>query len=184
MTKSGAKKAGDRPPKPVVIEPQLDRIPEELRERPQWVCWRYEWKDGKWTKAPYNPESRWHAKTNDPKTWHPFKRVAYAYKQARGWSCPYDGVGYVFTADDPYTGVDFDHCFDDVDGAKVIKPDAAEWVERFDSYTELSVSGQGAHVLIKAKPSRNFKNDGAGRELYDKGRYFTFTGNSYHDEPK
>ena len=30
----------------------VDAIPEELRERPQWVNWRTEWRDGKATKVP------------------------------------------------------------------------------------------------------------------------------------
>jgi putative DNA primase/helicase len=48
-------------------------------------------------------------------------------------------------------------------------------VEELDSYTEISPSGTGVHILVKAAlpEGRNRK----GRfEAYDRGRYFTITG--------
>jgi hypothetical protein len=168
-----------RPPKPGVIEPQLDHVPAELRERPQWVVWRYDWVEGRWNKVPYNAATGHRASSTNRETWETFDSVADAYRRGG-----YDGVGFVFAPDDPYCGADFDHCFDDVEGEKTIKPDAAKWVERFDSYTEVSPSGQGLHVIIKAKPSAGFNNKDAGRELYNKARYFCFTGDPFHDEPK
>ena len=169
------------PPKPTAIEPQLDSIPLELRERTQWVCWRYEWEDGRWNKTPYNPQTRYKASTTNPDTWSSFKLASAVYRKGG-----FDGVGYVFSPNDPYCGVDFDHILEEVDGDKIIKPDVREWIERFDSYTEYSVSGNGLHVIIRAKPSSRFNNHDVGRELYDQGRYFCFTGDSYHYhlEPK
>jgi hypothetical protein len=171
------------PPKPVPIEPQFDRIPEELRERPQWVVWRYEADDKKWIKIPYDPKTGWRAKSTDSETWRSFECAAESYQKAYGGPRPYDGVGYVFAADDPYCGADLDHCFEEIECRQAFSVEAARWIETFDSYTEYSVSGEGLHVIMKAKPSRNFKNDKAGRELYDRTRYFIFTGASYHEEP-
>lgn len=169
-----------KPPKPIAIEPQLERIPAELRERAQWVVWRYEKdRNGKWTKVPCNAQTGARASSTDPKTWATFDGAAQAYKRGG-----YDGVGFVFAPDDPYCGADFDHCFDDVEGEKVINPDAAKWVDRFDSYTEFSVSGNGLHTIIKAKLTAGFNNHDVGRELYDRSRFFAFTGDSYHDQPK
>ncbi|HEY7184330.1 MAG TPA: hypothetical protein VIC84_23040, partial [Blastocatellia bacterium] len=166
------------PPRPIPLEPQFERIPPELRERPQWVIWRYVPDGKKWTKVPFDPKTGGPAKSNDPATWASFESATLAYQQAYGTARAYDGVGYVFAADDPYCGADLDHCFGD--GLQV---EAARWVETFGSYTEYSASGAGLHIIVKAKPSRNFKNDRAGRELYDRTRYFIFTGASYHEEP-
>lgn len=172
------------PRKPIPIEPQFELIPAELRERPQWVVWRYMPDGKKWTKVPYDPQTGKPAKSNDPETWQSFDCAAMAYQEAHGGPRPYDGIGYVFAADDPYCGADFDHCFDEIEDSKVLRPDAAEWIERFNSYTEFSVSGGGLHAIMKARPFRNFKNNEAGREIYDRTRFFIFTGLSYHEEPR
>jgi hypothetical protein len=169
-------------PRPIPIEPQFEQIPAELRERSQWVVWRYVLDGKKWTKVPFNAAGG-PAKSNDRETWGSFECATLAYQEAYGGNRAYDGIGYVFAADDPYCGADFDHCFDEFEGEQVLRPDAAEWVERFNSYTELSVSGSGLHVIMKAQPSRNFKNNDLGRELYDRTRYFIFTGASYHEDP-
>jgi len=44
----------DRPPRSDPIEPDVDAIPETLRDRQQWIAWRYEWKPDRdeWTKVP------------------------------------------------------------------------------------------------------------------------------------
>jgi len=170
-------------PKPIPIEPQPERIPAELRKLRQWVVWKYELNGAKWTKLPYNAETGHRASTTNPQTWTSFGNAARAYQHAPGGVRRYDGVGFVFTADDPYCGVDFDHCFDDVEGEKVLQPDAARWVETLATYTEFSVSGGGLHSIARAALSRGGNNHAGGVEIYDRGRYFTFTGDSYHDDP-
>jgi hypothetical protein len=170
--------------KPIPIEPQLEQVPAELRELNQWVVWRYELDtNNKWTKVPYDSRNGHKAKTNDPKTWNSFGCAARAYQQISDGVRRFDGIGFVFAADDPYCGVDFDHCFGEIEFEKEVKPDAARWIEAFDSYTEYSVSGIGLHTIVKAKPGHNGKNSKAGFEIYDKTRFFTFTGDSYHDAP-
>jgi hypothetical protein len=54
-----AKTAGTSPPtRPVPIKYTFEKIPAYLRERPQWVCWRYEITEKqKWTKVPYQATS-------------------------------------------------------------------------------------------------------------------------------
>jgi putative DNA primase/helicase len=76
-------------------------IPAELRERPQWVIWRLEVRDGKQTKVPYQAGANGRASTTDPGTWATFDQAVATADRA-------DGIGYVFAADDPYTGVDLD----------------------------------------------------------------------------
>jgi putative DNA primase/helicase len=49
-----------------LIAPIAENIPEELTERPQWVCWRYEERDGKPTKVPFTPYTPIRASSTDP----------------------------------------------------------------------------------------------------------------------
>ena len=53
--------------------PRLDFIPAELKARTQWVVWKYEFRDRKWTKVPYQPLSpERNAKADVPSTWSSF----------------------------------------------------------------------------------------------------------------
>jgi putative DNA primase/helicase len=109
-------------------------IPLELRQRPQWVLWKYENRNGKPTKVPYAVNGDY-AKVNEPSTWATFDEAL-----ATG-----QGVGFVFTPEDPYTGIDLDHVRDPETG--LVSPEAWDIVRALDSYTEWSVSGTGLHIL-------------------------------------
>jgi hypothetical protein len=152
-------------------------IPIELRERPQWVTWRLEQRDGKTTKVPYDPRSGRRSSSTDPATWTDFQTAA----TAGGYS----GVGYVFAPDDPFTGVDLDGCYDE---HGKLHPEAARVAFDLDSYAERSVGGRGLHVLVRGKLNgrrrRSSKTPwGAEFEVYDRGRYFAITGDRLADTP-
>jgi hypothetical protein len=170
---------------PEVLPINVAAIPADLRERPQWVGWRWEWvesrdKPGKWTKLPVNARTGQEASSTDPSSWSDFA-TALAYARVRDLP----GIGDVFSADDPFTGVDLDNCRDPETGA--IEPWAAAIVAGLDSYTELSPSGTGVHVIVRAtKPGpRCTKPVGAvGKiEMYDASRYFTVTGHRLPSAP-
>ena len=118
-------------------------IPRELTGRAQWVTWRYETREGKPTKVPHDPKTGRRASVTNPATWSTFSAAVAAYDRDT-----YDGVGYVLTADDPFVGVDIDHCIGD-DGQ--LDPAAAYHVEGLDSYTEITPSGRGLRIFIKGK---------------------------------
>ena len=72
-------------------------IPAELKALHAWVCWRLE--DigaSKPTKVPYDAKTGKLAATNDPESWCTFEQAVAA-------SINYNGIGLVFTDDDPYT---------------------------------------------------------------------------------
>ena len=135
----------DVPPKfPVQIVPEnAGHIPEEPRLLTQWVCWRLEVRNGKPTKVPYQPNGR-PADSTDPGTWSSFNDVLAAY-EAGG----FDGVGFVFSKSSSYCGVDLDGCRDAVTGQ--VAPWAKEIIEALDSYSEVSPSGTGMKVFLKAR---------------------------------
>jgi putative DNA primase/helicase len=150
------------------------RLPPELFEYKQWVLWRKAEVSGRITKVPISPWTGKAAACDNPQTWSTHRHVRYALRRF-----PCDGIGFVFTDADPFCGIDLDHCRN-VNGT--IAPDALDMIRRFGSYTELSPSGTGAHILIKAK--LHGKGRRTGRvEIYDSGRYFTVTGKHLSGTP-
>ncbi len=147
----------------------FSRIPQELKTLAQWVLWKPEVRDGKPTKIPYCPQdSKRKAEADNPATWGLYTQ-AKRLSQANGFT----GIGFEFSADDPFTGIDLDKCRDTETG--IIEPWARDIIKRLNSYTELSPSGGGFHILVKGKlpPGGNRKGK---VEMYDQGRYFTMTG--------
>jgi primase-polymerase (primpol)-like protein len=49
--------------------PMIENVPAELVDRPQWVCWCLEERDGKMTKVPYTPGTLRRASSTDLMTW-------------------------------------------------------------------------------------------------------------------
>ena len=150
--------------------------PDSLTERDQWVVWRYEERNGSSTKVPYQINGSL-ASSTDPKTWCSFDEALKTCQQdPRRWS----GIGFVFSRDDPFFGIDLDQCLDD---AGKLKPWAQPIEERFfDSYAEVSPSGRGIKIWAKGRlPGAGTAFPmGDGRvEIYDHARYFTVTGNHW-----
>jgi putative DNA primase/helicase len=86
-----------------------ENIPEDLKRRPQWVCWRLEEREGKTTKVPYTPGTERRASSTDMMTWRTFEEALGAYEAQEP---PYDGIGFVFSSGDPFVGIDIDSCRD------------------------------------------------------------------------
>ena len=155
-----------------------DLVPQELKERNQWVVWKNIPRQGRDVKVPFHPSGTT-ARTDDPSTWASFEECA---KVAHN----YNGIGYVFSVGDPYTGIDFDSCYDPE--TKTVLDWAKYWIAKFESYSEISPSGTGVKVWIRGRfPSASGKNvklkdvpsvkgKSAGIEAYDHGRYFCVTG--------
>jgi putative DNA primase/helicase len=164
----------------------VNKIPQELKARDQWICYRQcTGKKGRPTKVPFNARTGEPASVRDPASWSSFETAL----QASGG---YDGFGVALSADDPYTGIDLDGC---VGPDGVIQPWAQRIIDRLDSYTEISPSGTGVHILIRGSlpPGRRRLNIGAekqegdkrpGVELYQDRRYLTFTGRHVPGTPE
>jgi hypothetical protein len=120
------------------------------------------------------------ASSTGPETWSTFD---VAVKAAPNYS----GIGFCFSKDDPYVGIDLDHCI----AGGTIDAWAQEIVERFDSYAERSVSGSGVHIIVRncRKPGDKCKKKGFGGkpgadvEIYEQGRYFCFTASLLPGKP-
>jgi hypothetical protein len=141
-------------------------IPAELKELERWVNWQFVERDGKSTKVPLDPNVGQPASSSDPDTWG-----SYADALARFKSDTVDGIG--FQLGDSYIGVDLDDCRDPRTGD--IQPRAREIIRQLDSYTEISPSGTGIHILAKGTLPPRGRRKGPV-EIYSDGRYFTVTG--------
>lgn len=153
----------------------FSRIPLEMQSYIQWVVWKYEAVPAaKPTKVPYNPKNGFHASVNDRHTWASFDEAVNAVVNGNG---AYAGIGFVFTKKDPFCGIDLDDCGDD--------PTAAERqlkiFNHINSYAERSPSGKGLHIITKASVPGGRKRSLV--EIYSEQRYFTMTGDVYHDVP-
>ena len=145
--------------------------PLNLRARPQFVCWKYEWLDGKWKKIPYNPNTGNKASSVSPKTWSDFETACKAVDKYN-----FDGVGIMFSRG--LIGIDIDHCID-ADGK--VDESAREVINTVNSYTELSPSGTGVHILAFGElPGTRTRN--GTFEMYQKGRFFTLTGKLFENQ--
>ena len=161
---------------------QLETFPAELRSRRQWVLWAVEERDGKPTKVPRRvnaPASN--ASSTDPATWSSFDEAVAALADAT--PAGISGVGFVFTSDDPFAGVDLDKCMGP-DGHLV--PAAQLIVDQLSSYTERSPSGEGLHIIVRADLAggrKAMQEWGGHLEMYPDGRYFTVTGDHLEGTP-
>lgn len=135
----------------------------------QWVVWGRAEATGKDLKRPVNPVTGGWAAVDDPHSWttHAAALDAVASGQARG-------LGFVPAVDGDVTFIDFDHCIQD----GRLDPWVAGWVARLDSYTELSMSGTGLHVLCYGRLGRAGVHTRKA-ELYDCKHFVALTERPY-----
>lgn len=155
------------------VQAFVETIPARLRQRPQWVCWHHIQRDGKPTKCPFNARTGAMADSTDPNTWSTFEDAVAAWQR----TSQYEGVGFVFAADDPFCGVDLDDCIEEATGQ--MKPWGQRCIDQLDSYSEISPSGTGIKAFVVArKPGARCKKafEDGDVEMYDHDRFFTVTG--------
>jgi primase-polymerase (primpol)-like protein len=147
--------------RPVSFQGDLRNLPDALaplKELPNWVCWRWEWRVakngiGKFTKPPFQPKNpQHHAKNNDPSTWGTYEQALGVFEAGQ---C--DGIGFNLSGTD-VAAFDIDKCRDPATGD--VAPEAMAIVDRTTSYTEITVSGTGLRVV----------GYGTGRKLHRKQR--------------
>lgn len=153
----------------------------ELSEYPNWVCWKIVEVEVKGEtllkKVPINPGTGGNAMVSRPETWGTF---AQACERWVNDSAALSGIGFVWSAKLPYIGVDLDKCRDPIDGK--INEKATDYIKRLNSYTEISPSGGGLHVLVRGKLTHKRRRIGH-LEIYSDGRFFTVTGEHLEGTP-
>ena len=156
-------------------------IPTTLKQYPNWVLWRAEMRldandEPYTTKVPHQANGR-KAQSNNPATWCDFETAQRAL--ATG---DFTGIGFVFTQS-PFVGIDLD-AHRDADTGRISKF-ARRLIDVVDSYTEVSPSGTGLHIIARATlPDGRRKHPGYGLEMYQSRRFFTVTGGHLAGTPR
>lgn len=152
-----------------------DNIPGELRELRQWVAYRRiasKKRPGKTDKIPVDPGTGKNASSTNPATWGTLEAAL-----ARATRDNLAGVGFVFTIQDSFVGIDLD---DVIDAQGHIEAWAMDHIKLCASYTERSQSGTGVHIITRGKlPPGGCKRGKV--EMYDAGRFFVCTGDVLTD---
>lgn len=146
-------------------------IPIELKELNHWCGFKLQQRNGKTTKVPIDANTGQLGKSNDESTWASFQT---ALDSINKFNC--DGIGFYFKP--PYFGIDLDDVRNDID--RYLKDDdddnlVAEFVDLMGSYSEVSVSGNGIHIIAKGELPEGGRRKG-NVEVYDSGRFFVMTG--------
>ena len=153
-----------------------ENIPQTLKELPNWICWKSISQPrpddpAHFGKFPVNPLTGGAAASNDPATWTDFDTAVKASER-------YSGIGFMF-GNSPFFGVDIDGIEPEIreflDGGDGI---VSEFVHALQSYAELSPSGKGIHIICRGALPKGARRRG-NVEMYDSGRFFTVTGNSF-----
>jgi hypothetical protein len=164
----------------------LARVPAVLKTLLQWVLWRgadrvdEQTGEIKLNKIPIDPQTLTPADTTDPTTWGSFERCCAAlpvaleeWEQESPAAYRGGGLGFVFTVDDPYTGIDLDNCY--TPETLTVEAWAWEILNDFPSYVEITPSQTGLHILVQGSlPPRGRKKGQV--EMYCDRRFFTMTG--------
>jgi putative DNA primase/helicase len=128
-----------------------------VNELAQWINWRYEERDCKLTKVPLCPHTGKLARVDQPETWGSYEETLEASKKD---GC--GGVGFVFTEEDPYAGIDLDDIRDSQTGE--IEESARKIIEQLNSYAELSPSGTGS--MSSSRPKYHPADDAKVRSRF------------------
>lgn len=162
-------------------EPQLvksvgiateNAYPIEFTERNQWLKWRYD--NGK---CPYQNGHR--VDYTNPNYWLSYHTIDNS-----------DKVGFVLSESDPYAVIDLDDCINE----NGVHPVARAILRKADSFSDISVSGSGIHIYIKAELPDGIKTvqselpadsdyPEAKIEAYDRKRFIVISGQKIADSP-
>lgn len=155
-----------------------ENLPKELKENALFCLWKYEMRNGRKTKVPYQTNGK-RADSSNKACFSDFDTVANLTQS-------YDGIGMGMFQ--PFVAVDIDHC---VDGGK-LSDMATDIVETLNSYTEYSPSESGVRIVAKAdtlsydKVKYYINNQKIGLEVYVAGmtnKFVTLTGNTICEAP-
>lgn len=156
-----------------------------LKNEKIWLVWKSEevrggqkTKNKRYTKVPYQINGK-HASSTDPNTWVTFE-------EAQASVASFSGIGFSISKHTPLLCIDLDHCLDK-DG-NLTRDDFAIALEASDTYTEVSPSGDGLHIILALDDhfslvaNKKVHEDGTACEAYTENRYFTYTGKPYKEE--
>lgn len=151
----------------------LSAVPQELKERRQWLMWDAD------ADTPRRPhwDGDFYISWNDPSDWHTFEEAINAAEKKESY-----GIGFVFSGADDYLALDLDGCLNERGGPKDWLPSTEPF--NGETYMERSASGTGVHVIVEGYDLPDWWQDShfsaeehEGVEAYEE-KFFAFTGNA------
>jgi putative DNA primase/helicase len=164
-----------------IVPVDADRIPQALKDACRWAIWKAEPKlDGegavKFDKVPYcSLRTSEKAKSNDSASWSDFEAAMRAYLDREQTGAD----GLLFALGDGFAAVDLDDSVDPATGAPT--ESARQIIREIDSYSEQSVSGEGARIFAFGPEKKGIRVGSC--ELYSRGRFMTVTGRHIEGTP-
>lgn len=154
--------------------PEFAAVPAALRERAQWLLWRFEQKPGvpKPAKMPYYASGKRRAGVQGSDA-DRAALVTFDVALARMTEAKADGIGFAFLPGSGLIGIDLDKVVDAETGE--VSPRAQRIIEACASYAEWSPSGTGFHIYVFGETT-NAKDNGVGIEVFCTSQFFTVTG--------
>lgn len=151
----------------------FNKIPDKLKTHALWCVW----KQGK---IPCNPRTGKNAQSNIPETFSDFETACNALEKGQ-----YEGLG--INIHNGFSAIDIDHCIDEKGELSGMAKDI---ITKMGSYTEISPSGTGIHIIFTMhdflfdKEAYYINNQKIGLEVYIAGatkKFITITGNAIND---
>lgn len=154
--------------KPVPNDP-VPLFPAEIKQLVRWGAYRLFWNEKlqKYDKKPFNAETGVPGNLFTPGVPRPFDVAVAGLAKHH-----FPGLGIGFQFDDGISGIDLDNVRNPETGEIVAW--AMDLIRLFNSYTEVSVSKTGVHILVRGTVTKGTKYDGV--EVYSAGRFFVVTG--------
>lgn len=160
---------------------RVENVPDELKAGAVWLLWAKVPNDkahSGFDKVPVNARTLGAGSSTNAGAWCDLDTAVQSleahygeqWQDSKGRTGNICGLGFALNGLDDIFVIDVDN-IDDLDSDF----EGADMVRALGSYTERSVSGHGLHIICKGqKPAGICKK---GRfEVYDSGRYMTFTG--------
>lgn len=152
----------------------LNKLPVQITSVKQWVCYKAVPRNGKITKVPVTLHNATPIDCSNERNWLTFNDAVSAITTNKAIT----GLGFVFTENDSFVGIDIDSCIDENGKLSSVAEDIVN-LFKGKAYIEFSPSGRGIHVIALGKKNgTSSKNATLGLEMYDKKRYFTVTGDA------
>lgn len=160
---------------------RLQAMPASMRERKQWLLWRFMSYEGdtKPRKVPFYASGRKRSGAQGSAD-DLAELVTFNVAMAQLALGHFDGMGFAFLPGDGLIGIDIDGAIDLESGE--VSQRCLDIVAACGSYTEHSPSGKGVHIIV-AGETTTFKDNSIGLEVFCGRQFFTCTGAHWADTP-
>lgn len=177
---------GDRPAVKLGGLPEMlarlqDDVPAAMRDRAQWLLWKFK-PNGEGKKPRKMPHYISGALRQGQQGSDADRAALCGFDAALAQLATgrYEGLGFAFLPGDGLIGIDIDGAIDTETGE--VSERCAAIIAACASYTELSPSGTGVHIIVEGE-THTFKDNSIGLEVFCGSQFFTVSGRRWAGTP-